>query len=91
MRPANVRRQCQRKWTSWVALAAAYLMAVQTLLVSLNLGAIAAHLNGDMSGHVLCLGGVPGRSGLAFAGVVALNCAPKGTKAHGRLQTQAYP
>jgi len=36
-------------------------MAVQTLLAGLNLGATAAPLNGDMSGHVLCLGGVPGQ------------------------------
>lgn len=56
-----MRRQRQREWTSWVALAAAYLMAVQTLLVGLNLGAMAEPVKGNMSGHVLCLGSVPGQ------------------------------
>ncbi|WP_112664282.1 hypothetical protein [Microvirga flavescens] len=47
--------QRKKGWASWVAVAAAYLIAVQTLLVGLTLGSAAAPLQTGDAHAVLCL------------------------------------
>lgn len=52
---AVMRKQGKRNWMSWVAVAAAYLMIVQALLVGVKSGAMAATGMSGIPGHVLCL------------------------------------
>jgi hypothetical protein len=45
------RRQC---WSSWVAIAAAYLLVVQTLVTGIVLGLQAGAIQAGVDGHVIC-------------------------------------
>ncbi|MGO4704317.1 hypothetical protein AB4072_00870 [Microvirga sp. 2MCAF38] len=55
--PQGVTAQRRKGWASWVAVAAAYLLAIQTLLVGLTLGSTAAPLQTSDAHAVLCLTG----------------------------------